>query len=160
MPRAGARLDFFRVDRSGPTKRLLVVAGVLISVGMFLIGAHLVSRLEATSSHNITLVGGLMLATGLITGFGAMAMMLFENVYLQIKKEGVLLHENGKETEIAWGELESIEHETMFLVLKRSNAEPVRWFAGKDAPHVRSQVEEAKRKAAHGLLKIETTEGA
>jgi hypothetical protein len=136
---------------------LLVVAGVLVSGGMFLIGAHLVSRLEAGSSHTITLIGGLMLATGLITGFGAMAMMLFENVYLQIKKDGVLLHENGKETEIAWTDLESVEHETTFVVLRRASGEPIRWFAGNDAAHVRTQVDEAKRKAAHGLLKIETT---
>ena len=157
MPRDGARLDFFRVDRSGPTKRLLALAVVLVCIGMFLIGAHLVSRLESGSSHTITLVGGLLLATGLILGFGAMAMMLFENVYLQIKTDGLLLHENGKETSIAWSDLEAVENEMPFVVLKRTGTDPVRWFAGKDAAKVRDQVEEARRKAAHGLLKIETS---
>ncbi len=157
MPRPGARLDFFRVDRSGPTKRLLVVAGILVSGGMFLIGAHLVRRLEAGSSHTITLIGGLTLATGLILGFGAMAMMLFENVYLQIKNDGVLLHENGKETEIKWTDIEAIELESTFIILKRTEGEAVRWFAGKDAGDVKAKVEDARRKAALGILKIETT---
>jgi hypothetical protein len=157
VPRAAVRLDYFRVDRSGPTKRLLIVAGILISGGMFLIGAHLVSRLDAGSSHTITLVGGLMLATGLILGFGAMAMMLFENVYLQIKNEGLLMHENGKETTLSWNEIESVDQDKAFLVFKRASGDPLRWFAGTDAADVRTKVEEARRKAAHGLLKIETS---
>ena len=153
MSRAAVRLDFFRVDRSGPTKKLLVLAVVLVTVGASAIGAHLMHRLRSDVGHLISLGGGLTMLTGLVLAFGAMAMMLFENVYLQIKDEGVVLHENGKETMIPWGEIEGVEVDAHHLLIARSNAETVRWFAGQAAKDVRGRVEDARRKAAHGLLK-------
>lgn len=152
---ATAGVDFFRVDRSGSVKRLLVVASLLVSAGATSIGAHLVSRLTPDVAHLVSLVGGLTVLVGLILGFGAMAMLLFENVYLLIRDDGVLCHENGKETSMAWSELGAVtvEAETGFLVFERRGAEPLRWFAGKSAKEVHLRVEDAKRKALHGLLK-------
>ena len=152
---ATAGVDFFRVDRSGATKRLLIVAGVLVSVGATSIGAHLVSRLEADVGHLVSLLGGLLVISGLILGFGAMAMLLFENVYLLIREDGVLCHENGKETTIGWGDLEqvSVDGTTGFIVFERSTSAAVRWFAGKNAKELHGRLEEARRKALHGLLR-------
>jgi hypothetical protein len=150
-----AGVDFFRVDRSGATRRLLIIAGLLVAIGATSIGAHLVSRLTPDLAHLVSLVGGLTVIVGLILGFGAMAMLLFENVYLLIRQDGLLCHENGKETTIAWGELEgvSLEEATGVLVFRRHDAEPVRWFAGKTAKDIHARIEDAKRKALHGLLK-------
>jgi hypothetical protein len=150
-------VDFFRVDRSGATRKLLIVAGILVATGMTSIGAHLVHRLGPDFAHMVSLVGGLLLAVGLILGFGAMAMLLFENVYLLIREQGVLCHENGKETEILWADLVSVSHEekTGIVVFERRGAEALRWFAGSIAKTVRERVEDAKRKAMHGLLKSE-----
>jgi hypothetical protein len=153
MPRDAVRLDFFRVDRSGPTKRLLVVAGLLVAVGASAIGAHLMHRLESGVGHLISLGGGLTMLTGLVVGFGAMAMMLFENVYLQIRDEALVLHENGKETIIPWAEVEAVDVDGRYLVIARSDGEAVRWFAGEAAKDVWGRVDDARRKAAHGLLK-------
>jgi hypothetical protein len=151
---ATAGIDFFRVDRSGATKRLLAVAGVLVSTGMTSIGAHLVHRISAETAHTITLVGGLLLAVGLILGFGAMAMLLFENVYLLIRVDGVLCHENGKETTIPWADLDEIrlDGEPGVVVFVRKAEGPVRWFAGRTAKEIHDRVADAKRKALHGLL--------
>jgi len=152
---ATAGVDFFRVDRSGATKRLLIVAGVLVTMGATTIGAHLVSRIEADVGHLISLLGGLLVISGLILGFGAMAMLLFENVYLLIREDGVLCHENGKETTIGWGDLEqvSVDGTTGFIVFERRGAAAVRWFAGKNAKEVHGRLEDARRKALHGLLR-------
>ncbi len=154
---ATAGIDFFRVDRSGATRRLLVIAGLLVAVGATSIGAHLVRRLTPELAHLVSLAGGLMVAVGLILGFGAMAMLLFENVYLLIRLDGVVCHENGKETTIPWTELEavSLEEATGVVVFERREREPLRWFAGKSAKDVRGRVEDAKRKALHGLLKAD-----
>jgi hypothetical protein len=154
---ATAGVDFFRIDRSGSVRRLLVVAGVLVTVGASTIGAHLVSRLGPDLGHTISLIGGLTVAVGLIVGFGAMAMILFENVYLLIVEDGVLCHENGKETKIAWTDLERVTVDAVdagFLVFDRRSGGPLRWFAGKSAPDVCGHVEEARRKALHGLLRV------
>lgn len=152
---ATAGIDFFRVDRSGATKRLLIVAGVLVTVGATSIGAHLVSRLSPDVGHVISLLGGLVVISGLILGFGAMAMLLFENVYLLIREEGLLLHENGKETTVDWADLESatLDGTAGFVVFVRKDGEPVRWFAGTNAKDVKTRVEDARRKALHGLLR-------
>jgi hypothetical protein len=150
---ATAGVDFFRVDRSGATKRLLIVAGVLVAVGATGIGAHLVSRLASDLGHIVSLVGGLTVLVGLILGFGAMAMLLFENVYLLIREDGVLCHENGKETTIAWDDLEkvSVEQASGFIVFEPKDAAPVRWFAGTNAKQVADRVADARRKVLHGI---------
>lgn len=151
MPTAG--VDFFRVDRARSVKRLLAVAITLVLVGSTSIGAHLVSRFDEKLAHLISLVGGTMLLAGLVLGFGAMAMLLFENVYLVIQEAGLLMHDNGKETTIPWGELESVKVDDGYVVLERKEAEPIRWFAGKTAKDVSTKVDDARRKALHGLLK-------
>jgi hypothetical protein len=144
-------VDFFRVDRSGATKRRLGFAGILVAIGSTAIGAHLVTRLPADLAHLVALGGGLVMVTGLLTGFGTMALMLFENVYLLIKDDGVLLHDNGKETTIPWDALDAAERREGFVVLKRRDAAALEWFAGRAAPDVAKRVDEARRKAIHGL---------
>jgi hypothetical protein len=156
---ATAGVDFFRVDRSGSTRRLLIIAGVLVLDGVTLIGAHVVNRLGPDLAHAVSLVGGLTVVVGLITGFGAMAMLLFENVYLLIREDGLLCHDNGKETTIVWADVEKVSLDRAtpgFVVIARRDAEPLRWFAGtKSAKAVCDRIEEAKRKALHGLFKPE-----
>lgn len=151
MPTHG--VDFFRVDRSGPTKRLLVVAVTMVTVGSTSVGAHLVTRIDAGLAHTIALAGGVTLLAGLVLGFGAMAMMLFENVYLVIQESGVLLHDNGKETKVPWADLDGVDLDAGYVVLRRKEADAIRWFAGKGAADVRAKVDDARRKALHGLLK-------
>lgn len=155
MPVATVGVDFFRVDRSTTTKRLLVVAAILVSIGATSIGAHLIRRLGPSVARLLSLGGGLMVAFGLIVGFGAMAMLVFENVYVLLREDGVLCHDNGAETIIPWAELERVtrEGETGFLVLQRVDAPPFRWFAGENADELRRRIDEAKRKALHGLFR-------
>jgi hypothetical protein len=151
-------VDFFRIDRSGSTKRLLVGAVVMVACGATAVGAHLVNRLPATISHAVSLAGGVTMLGGLVMAFGAMAMMLFENVYLSIRDDGLLLHENGRDTVVPWEELTHVSADREgFVELRRSEKDALRWFAGKSAGDVASRVEEAKRKAAHGLLRTGST---
>ena len=144
-------VDFFRVDRSGATKRRLAFAGILVAVGATTIGAHLVTRLSSELAHVVSLVGGLVMVTGLLTGFGTMALMLFENVYLLVKQEGVLLHDNGKETLLRWDTIVTTSHRDGYVVMKRKDATDVRWYAGSAAGDVAKRLEDARMKAIHGL---------
>ena len=150
-------VDFFRVDRSGAVRRIFVPAGTFVVVGAFLIGGHLESRLSPDTAHLVTLTGGLVVIVGLILGFGGMAMILLENVYLLIGEVGVTCHENGKDTVIPWADLTRVAlgPEAGTVLLERKNGKPVRWFTGKSAEVVVTKVEEARRKALHGLLRPE-----
>jgi hypothetical protein len=147
-------VDFFRVDRSATTRRLLVSGVCLVTGGATAIGAHLVRRLPESMSHLVSLVGGLAVIAGLVTSFGTLAMMLFENVYMTIRDDGLLVHDNGKETVIAWEELADVVVDAPkgLVELRRPEKEVLRWHAGKAARDVAGRIEEAKRKAAHGLL--------
>jgi hypothetical protein len=146
-------VDFFRIDRSGPTKRLLIVAGFMVSGGATVIGAHLMHRLPADVSHVISLAGGVSVIAGLVTAFGSMAMMLFENVYLSIRDDGLLVHDNGKETTILWDDLTKVGVDAKGFIELRHKKSVLRWFAGTTAKDMAAKIEEAKRKAAHGLLR-------
>ena len=151
-------VDFFRVDRSSRTKTLLVVAGLLVSVGATSIGGHLMHRLGA-SGRIVSLVGGAMLLVGLVLGFGTMAQMLFENVYLSILEEGLLVHQNGRELTIGWDDLVSVEarSDAGMVVIRPAKDGELEFFAGDQAKLVAAKIEEAKRKAAHGLLKTSSS---
>lgn len=149
-------VDFFRVDRSSTTRRLLIVAGGLVTAGATGVSAHLVSNLTQSVGHTISLVSGVVTLAGLILGFGGLAMLLFENVYLLIQTEGLLFHDNGKETSVPWPELEAavVDAERPdFIVFQRKDGSPLRWFAGGAAKDIHAKVEDAKRKALHGLLR-------
>lgn len=152
-------VDFFRVDRSGTTRRLLVTGVVLVTLGASSIGAHLIRRLPASVSHAISLAGGVLMLGGLVLAFGALAMMLFENVYMAIRDDGLLVHDNGNETTIPWDELASVGVDRAMGVveLRRADKEPLRWHAGRAATDVGARIEEAKRKAAYGLLHTGST---
>jgi hypothetical protein len=145
-----AGVDFFRVDRSGITTKLLVSGAVLVATGASAIGAHLMHRLPASVSHLISLAGGIAAIGGLVTAFGALGMMLFENVYMTIRDDGLLIHDNGKETAIPWDELTEvvIVAPKGLVELRRGDDEPLRWFAGSAAKDVGGRIEEAKRKAS------------
>jgi hypothetical protein len=146
-------VDFFRIDRSGSTRRLLVLGVFLVTGGASAVGAHLVRRLPTDVSHVVSLLGGLSMAAGLVLTFGALAMVLFENVYLAIHDDHLLLHDNGRETRIAWDELTAVNVDAKqgYVELRRERKDALRWHAGKSAKDVAARIAEAKRKAAHGL---------
>ncbi|HVJ94227.1 MAG TPA: YcxB family protein, partial [Labilithrix sp.] len=105
--------------------------------------------------HIVSLAGGLAVISGLILGFGAMAMLVFENVYLLLREDGVLCHDNGKETTIAWSDLEAVtvDERAGVVVFHRKDEAPLRWFSGANAKELCRRIEDAKRKAVHGLFK-------
>ncbi len=144
-----AGVDFFRVDRSGTTTKLLVGGVVLVTSGASAIGAHLMHRLPDSVSHLVSLAGGIAAVGGLVTAFGALAMMLFENVYMTIKDEGLLIHDNGKETNVPWNELTKVVAlaPAGIVELHREGHQPLRWHAGSAATDVAARVEAARRRA-------------
>jgi len=136
-----------------------VFGTIMVALGVSSVGAHLIKRLPESASHTISLVGGATMLVGLVMAFGALAMMLFENVYIAIENERLLFHDNGKEMAVKWDVLEGIEVEskTGILVVKRTEGAALRWYAGKPAADIAGKVREAKRKAMHGLLKTTST---
>jgi hypothetical protein len=153
---ATSGIDFFRVDRSTATRRLLAIAGVLVALGAIPIGAHLMHRIGEHLGHVLSLAGGAFVLSGLILGFGAMAMMIFEDVYVLLREDAVVLHDNGKETTIPWADLAavSLHQDRGFLMFERVEGEAVRWFVGDGAEALGPRIETARLRALHGLSPV------
>lgn len=112
-------------------------------------------RLRPNVGFAVSLTGGCVMLAGLVLGFGTMAMMLFENVYLAIRPEGLLVHDNGNETSIAWDDLTRIEadEDEGYVTIHRREGEPLRFHAGLAKTDLVARVEDARRKSTIPLLK-------
>lgn len=138
--------DFFRVDRSRPTVRVLLFGAALVTTGAGMIGSHLMHRVADPIGHWVTVVGGMLLLGGLVTGFGTLAAMLFENVYVKLEEKHVLLHENGREETIGWGDVTSARAESGMVTVTGRSAE-IHFHAGRAAADIAAKIEEKRRKA-------------
>lgn len=127
----------------------------MVTLGATAVGAHLVHRLPIEVSHTVSLLGGITVIVGLVTAFGTLATMLFENVYLAMRDDSLLLHDNGKETVIPWDDLGAVTVDAPngVVELRRANDKVLRWYAGKGAKDVAARLEDARRKGRHGILR-------
>lgn len=127
----------------------------MIAAGASGVGAHLMHRLRPNVSFAVSLAGGCVMIAGLVLGFGTMATMLFENVYLAIRPEGLLVHDNGNETSIPWDDLTRIEadKEEGYVIIHRTEGEPLRFHAGLAKTDLVARVEDARRKSTIALLR-------
>lgn len=108
--------------------------------------------------HLVSLAGSVVMLAGLFLGFGTMARMLFEDVYLAIREGGLLVHENGTDLEVSWDDLAGVDVDLdrgQLAVCKKSGERLV-FHGGQSAPDIAARIEEAKRKAAYGLLRAPT----
>ena len=139
--------DFFRVDRSRPTLRVLLFGAALVTTGAGMIGSHLMHRVSDPVGHWVTVAGGMLLLCGLVTGFGTLAAMLFENVYVKLEDKHVLLHENGRESLIVWDDVTSAKAEQGMVMVKGRGEATILFHAGRTAPDIAAKIEEKRRKA-------------
>ena len=140
--------DFFRVDRSKPTLRILFGGAALVATGAGMIGTHLMHRLPDRTGHWMTVAGGALLLLGLVLGFGTLAAMLFENVYVALEDERVLLHENGREASIPWDDVGvAAAANGIVTVNRKEEGEPLVFHAGRAAADIAGKIEEKRRKA-------------
>ncbi|HWL86610.1 MAG TPA: hypothetical protein VNO21_12455, partial [Polyangiaceae bacterium] len=94
-------LEFYRVDQSGPTKRILIPAVALLTVGppMVLFSAAL---RKFPGSTAIGVVGAALMIAGLVIGFSGLGMLMLDDRYLAVVQGGLLVHLGKEETFIAW----------------------------------------------------------
>jgi Bacterial PH domain len=146
-------VDFFRVDRSASTTRLLIISAVLIALGACAVGAHSMHWLTPQQGRIVSVAGGVVMLAGLVTGFATLAMMLFEDLYLAIKDEGLLVHDNGREVAVPWDELAGVDFDAArgAIALRRKDGEPLVFHAGGAAEDMARRITEARRKGAYGL---------
>lgn len=145
-------LEWFRVDQSRRTRWRLAVSAVLVASGASLAGAHLVHRLGTSTQLPLSLVGAALTLTGLVIGFGSMALLMFEDSYVGVCREGIVVHHNDHEERVAWSELHRCEALGEDLIVHRHADAPVSWRAGPAAQRIATELEQRKAKGLLGIL--------
>ncbi len=101
-------LEWFRVDHSRTTRKLLVLGTCLVFAGAGLVGAAFLTHWTSFLLSLATLVGAGMLIFGLLLAFVGMAVVLARNEYLAVRADGLLFHTTTSDVLHAWGDIESI----------------------------------------------------
>jgi hypothetical protein len=101
-------LEWFRVDRSAGTWRLLGTGTVLVFVGATLVACGIFTHSTSDTLRLLTLVGAALLVFGLVTAFGGMTVLLAQDEYLAVRVDAVLVRRTRGEVVLAWSELTGI----------------------------------------------------
>src|SRR5262245_40559326 len=123
-------IEYFRVDRSKKTRRLLVFGAILIATGTTGIATNFFRPLARDISGHVTFAGVVLLIFGLVMSFGSMALLVIENNFVAVRVSGVVLHRNEDEQVVPWDDIERFEADDTELVIHKKNADAVRWFMG------------------------------
>jgi hypothetical protein len=144
-------LEFYRVDQSKPTKRILIPAVLLLTVGppMILVSAAL-KKFPGSSAMGV--VGAALMIAGLVVGFAGIAMLMLDDRYLAVVEGGVLIHLGKEESFFSWDSLEKIHAEEGDLVLTVREQDPFRFpFSPDRLAEIASRLEDWRRKASWNL---------
>lgn len=118
-------LEFYRVDQTRPTKRILGAAVLLLTVGPPLILIAAAPRSFPTPPGTGVLGAALMMA-GLVVGFSGIALLMTDERYLAVVEGGLLVHWGKDEAFFAWDTLEAIrcEGDTLVLAVRGAGLDP------------------------------------
>jgi hypothetical protein len=144
--------EFFRVDRVRSTWRNLVFGASMVAVGASAIGSAFAHRLDPSATRTLRGAGGLLLLVGLFVGFGTMIATLLNNAYLGMSDDGIVLHDGGVETLLAWESVARIEHRRDAIVIAEASGREQLFYAGSTAKVVAERIELVRRRAALGLV--------
>jgi hypothetical protein len=146
-------IEYFRVDRSRRTRRLLTFGAVFIVMGTAGIATNFVHRIPHEIASVTTFGGAIFLLFGLVTSFSSMALLLIENHYVAVEKAGLVLHRNESEERVPWTAIEEIAHDGELLLVRLGSGGEIRWFMGGDVKKLAAHLEQQRSKALLGFLK-------
>lgn len=158
MQRAeGALLTFYRAD-DGRVRPILVRGGLALATGAaLLLLCALTERLHLPTGVRVgaSLVGLGLFGFGLVSGFYSLPRLLAHDIYIGVRRDG-LVAELGEGAELfPWDELEAISAHPEGLLLRRVDGEDrviPRTFGGKTPAELARALDDARRKATLNLL--------
>lgn len=149
-------IEYFRVDRSKKTRRLLTLGAISIALGVSGIAANFFRPLARDISGNITFAGVVLLIFGLVTSFGSMALLAIEDNYVVVRVDALVLHRDGDERVVPWDDIDRIAAEDAELLVCQKRGDAVRWFMGGTASTIAEHLERRRSQAALGMLRPST----
>ena len=144
--------EYFRVDRARSTRRNLVLGASMVAMGASAVGSAFMHTLDPQLAHAVAFFGGVVLFVGLLLGFGTMVATLLENAYLGMREDGIVLHDDERETLLGWNDVVRIEHRKGAVVIAEASGREQIFYAGSGAKHVADRIELVRKRAALGLV--------
>jgi hypothetical protein len=163
MSGAGPRiLEWYRADQGPRIRRVLLAGpGVLTTGGLVVAVSFL-----AHAKHDVRVVtaaaGLALIAAGAVFTMTAMYRILRSDVYVAIRTDGLALHAGSasvdEETLIAWDAIAGArwDEAAAAIVLERVEGSPLtiaRRFARIPGPELARRLEQARKRAAMGMLR-------
>ena len=142
----------YRVDVSGVSWPLLLVAGIFTAVGTCGVGTAFVSHGPLSGTTILPLLGGAFMLAGPLMAIIGMRQLIFLDEYVAALEGGLLVLIDKRETYLDWDEVEHVDWDAGqgALVVKRRAGEPMvisRSFSRGPAKDMAVRIEDVRRKA-------------
>ena len=144
-------LEFFRVDQSKAVRRFLIPAVLLLTVGPPLILFS--ATMKQIRGHGVLgFIGAALMMCGLVTGFGGIATLIFDDRYLAVTERGLVIHLGQDDTFHAWEDLVAIRAAGDALVLEQKSGPPISVpFPSATLAQIADRLDDWRRKSAWNL---------
>jgi hypothetical protein len=151
-------VDWYRVDSGPRMRRVLVTGSSLLTLGALVTAVSFLARQALDVRVAATAVGFVLVAWGALFTVAGMHRILREDAYLAIRTDGLVLQSSSGETHLAWDALDSARWDSAgsALVLERRQGDAIvvaRPFARIDGAALAGRIEQARRRAAMGMLR-------
>ncbi len=150
-------LEWFRVDRSRATTKLLIIGTVLVFVGASLVAAGFVTHSDSAWLTVTAWVGSLVLIVGLVTAFGGLTVLIARDEYVGVRVDGVLVHHVAEETLVPWSDLARVDlsedgREVRLHVREGAPVVLRQPYSDVSQTELAAHLEEIRRKASLGTI--------
>jgi hypothetical protein len=150
-------LDWYRADPWPRMRRILVLGPALLSLGGLVVAVSFATRQPQTTRSIAAVVGLALVASGAGLTLAGMFWILRDDAYVAIRTDGLAFRLPPSETLVPWADLARArwDEAQVALVLECTGGEVLvvpRRFAGIAGPELAAKVEQARRRAALGML--------
>lgn len=152
-------IEFYRLDLSANTRRILIPSATLVTIGFFPVcfaGAHMAMPWGIDVPRDLVgFVGGAIVLVGLVMGFGGMGRLLFREAFVGVTREGLHVRAEGRDEFVNWDELRAIRGEpsALELVLESDRIVALPSVSAPRGLALRQRLDDLRRKAGLGILR-------
>ncbi|MGD0674638.1 MAG: hypothetical protein ABSC94_04425 [Polyangiaceae bacterium] len=151
-------VEWYRTDPWPQMRRVLLAGPVILTLGGVVIAASFLARASTDLRACAAAVGFVLIAGSAVLTVLALHQILRDDGYLSIRTDGVALQASSSETLVVWDQLVGARWDAARseIVIERAGDDVVvlgRPFAGVTGPALAQRIEQARRRAALGLLR-------
>lgn len=152
-------IEFYRLDLSSNTRRILIPSATLVTIGFFPVcfaGAHMAMPWGLDVPRDLVgFVGGAIVLVGLVTGFGGMGRLLFREAFVGVTRDGIHVRAERRDEFVRWEDLRAIRGEpgALELVLEGDRIVALPHVSAPRGLALRQRLDDLRRKAGLGILR-------